>query len=213
MNESEQRIAIAKECGEKKSGMGTDQRTNPSPSSPTQPQGGDATCPDQERSQLAMPLKGCNAAPEGSNPHGSGRHRQMNRVLFSSASPHWATPKALYRELDSEFHFNYDPCPLNTPIFSESWKGRRVFCNPPYGPGIKPFLRRASEADLAVFLLPSRTDTKWFHELVLPFATEIRFVKGRLLFSENGDLSRRATFPSVIVIYKNNTSAARKDGK
>ncbi len=29
------------------------------------------------------------------------------------ASDDWATPKKLYDELDAEFHFDYDPCPLN----------------------------------------------------------------------------------------------------
>src|SRR5947209_7998221 len=79
------------------------------------------------------------------------------------------------------------------------WSGRRVFCNPPYGPGIKSFLERASEADVAVFLLPARTDTLWFHNLVLPFAKEIRFVKGRLHFNEAGS----APFPSMVVVFEN----------
>ena len=35
-------------------------------------------------------------------------------VHFSSASEHWATPKAVYAALDAEFHFDYDPCPLHS---------------------------------------------------------------------------------------------------
>lgn len=128
----------------------------------------------------------------------------MSPVLFSSASPHWATPKALYEELDREFHFDFDPCPLgemelygSSPLFS-NWSGRRVFCNPPYNKGINPFLERACDADVAVFLLPARTDTKWFHNLCLPFAKEIRFLKGRLRFNDG---EGRAPFPSMIVIF------------
>ena len=30
--------------------------------------------------------------------------------LFSSKSNEWATPIALFRELDAEFHFDLDPC-------------------------------------------------------------------------------------------------------
>ena len=56
-------------------------------------------------------------------------------------------------------------------------------CNPPYGRGVGDWLKKALEADLAVFLLPSRTDTKWWHEYALK-ATEIRFIKGRLKFEE-----------------------------
>ena len=131
----------------------------------------------------------------------------MNRILFSSKNPHWATPKGLFNELDLEYHFDFDPCPLgesendgSAPLFT-SWKGRRVFCNPPYNKGITRFLERAREADVAVFLLPSRTDTKWFHDIVLPNAKEIRFIKGRLRF---GDAKDAAPFPSLLAIFKRN---------
>ncbi len=125
--------------------------------------------------------------------------------LFSSQSVHWATPKALYAELDKEFNFDFDPCPLGESIMDGSatlftkWQGRRVFCNPPYNDGIARFLERAQEATLSVFLLPARTDTRWFHDLVLPNADEIRFIRGRLRF---GDALNSAPFPSMLVIYK-----------
>jgi hypothetical protein len=129
----------------------------------------------------------------------------MNRVHFSSQSVHWPTPKALYADLDVEFDFDFDPCPLgestndgSAPLFTP-WAGRRVFCNPPYNRGIPRFLERASEADVAVFLIPARTDTKWFHEICLPNAREIRFIKGRLKF---GDAKNAAPFPSMLVIFR-----------
>jgi len=128
-----------------------------------------------------------------------------NKVLFSSQSVHWATPENIYRELDSEFHFDFDPCPLgesesdgSAPLFTE-WEGKRVFCNPPYNQGIGRFLERAKEADVAVFLLPARTDTKWFHNIVLPDAFEIRFIRGRLKF---GGALNSAPFPSMLAIFK-----------
>lgn len=126
-----------------------------------------------------------------------------NAPLFSSASDRWATPRDLYAALNEEFRFDFDPCPLDgdgdglTPLFCE-WRGKRVFCNPPYGPKVGDWLRRGSEAALAVFLIPARTDTRWFHEIVLPKATEIRFIKGRLKF---GDAINSAPFPSMIVVF------------
>ena len=124
------------------------------------------------------------------------------RVLFSSVSDRWRTPEALYAALNAEFAFNYDPCPLDEMVDGISmfadWTGKRVFCNPPYGPGIKDWLKRAGEAELAVFLLPARTDTRWFHSIVLPKATEIRFIRGRLNFSS---ARKNAPFPSMIVIF------------
>lgn len=124
-------------------------------------------------------------------------------VHFMSQTVEWPTPRALYAALHEEFGFNFDPCPLGgdedgtAPLFC-SWRGKRVFCNPPYGPGLRPFLERWHEPDLAVYLIPARTDTKWFHEIVLPHAKEIRFVKGRLKF---GDAENSAPFPSMLCIF------------
>ena len=123
--------------------------------------------------------------------------------MSSHASWEWPTPQRFYDELNAEFNFNFDPCPLGggmdgrSTLFSD-WKGKRVFCNPPYGPEIPKFLARANEAELAVFLIPARTDTKWFHDICLPKAREIRFIKGRLRF---GDGKNPAPFPSMIVIF------------
>lgn len=128
-----------------------------------------------------------------------------SRVVFKSVTDMWATPKAVYGGLNQEFGFDLDPCPLGgaddglSTLFT-SWVGRKVFCNPPYGPAIGKWLARADEAELAVFLVPARTDTRWFHEIVLPKATEIRFVRGRLKF---GDAKHGAPFPSMVVIFHN----------
>lgn len=52
----------------------------------------------------------------------------MNRVVFSSASDRWATPRAVYDALNAEFLFTFDPCPLDgtgdglAPLFCE-WGG------------------------------------------------------------------------------------------
>jgi site-specific DNA-methyltransferase (adenine-specific) len=105
--------------------------------------------------------------------------------------------------LDAEFHFDYDPCPLDgtgdglLPLFSE-WKGKRVFCNPPYGSGLGEWLKRGLEADVAIFLVPARTDTKWFHDIAMPNAREIRFLRGRLKF---GNATTGAPFPSMLIVF------------
>ena len=126
------------------------------------------------------------------------------QVHFSSALDRWATPRDVYQALDDEFCFDFDPCPLDgtedgLATLYTRWDGRRVFCNPPYGPGLAKWLERGLEANLAVFLIPARTDTRWFHDIVLPKAKEIRFIKGRLKF---GDAVNAAPFPSMIVVFK-----------
>src|SRR5438445_12205391 len=126
------------------------------------------------------------------------RTHPLNRILFSSASVHWRTPSTLYEALNEEFNFTYDPCPIEGEDgLACSWEGNRVYCNPPYGPKVRAFLEKAKEATLAVYLLPARTDTKWFHEIVLPLANDIRFIKERRHFHNKGP----APFPSMIVVF------------
>jgi len=127
------------------------------------------------------------------------------KVCFSHKSVHWRTPKEIYDGLNKEFNFNYDPCPFmskDTTFLLKDW-GESVFCNPPYD-NIRNFMEKAlieiknKHTRIAVFLVPSRTDTKWFHELVLPNYEEIRLVKGRIKF----DGKNNAPFPSCIIVFK-----------
>lgn len=125
-------------------------------------------------------------------------------VHFSSVSVEWPTPSSVYSKLNDEFRFDFDPCPIGgnqdglSTLFT-SWVGKRVFCNPPYGRGVGKWIERGLEADCAVFLLPARTDTQWFHDLVLPNAREVRFIRGRLRF---GGAETGAPFPSMIIVLK-----------
>jgi len=58
-------------------------------------------------------------------------------VHFMSQSVDWATPEWLYKELDQEFQFDFDPCPLygfrdGRSGLEMQW-GKSTYCNPPYG--------------------------------------------------------------------------------
>jgi site-specific DNA-methyltransferase (adenine-specific) len=122
--------------------------------------------------------------------------------MFMSSTEHWATPRELYQELDAEFGFNDDPCPLHSTEdgLSREW-GSVTFVNPPYGRKITTWLRKAYEESrkgkTIVCLLPSRTDTRWWHDYVMR-ANQIRFLKGRLKF---GNSKNSAPFPSVVAVF------------
>lgn len=127
----------------------------------------------------------------------------MNKVLFSSQYMNWKTPKAVYQVLDAEFRFDFDPCPSN-PTFDGlniEW-GESNFVNPPYGRELTKWIKKGFEewkkGKTIVFLIPSRTDTKAWHEYIMK-ATEIRFIKGRLKF---GEATNSAPFPSAIIVFK-----------
>jgi hypothetical protein len=128
---------------------------------------------------------------------------RLNRGLFTSQRGDWKTPKALYQALDAEFHFDFDPCPTKAKFdgLETDW-GKVNFVNPPYGKQITAWIQKGYGEHLVgktiVFLLPSRTDTKWWHEFVMK-ATEIRFIRGRLKFD---DQRNTAPFPSAIVVFK-----------
>ena len=141
----------------------------------------------------------------------------MNKILFSSKKEDWETPQDFYDILNDEFHFNLDPCSnqfnhkcdnyftIEDDGLKQSWGGQRVFCNPPYGKKIYEWVKKASkeskkEKTLIVMLLPSRTDTKYFHEFLYNKPNvELRFIKGRLKF---GGSKNSAPFPSLIAIFK-----------
>lgn len=116
------------------------------------------------------------------------------------------TPKALYDALNKEFCFSFDPCPLNASFdgLSIDWKGS-IFINPPYGRAIPVWLNKGlselekGNASLLCYLLPAYPDVRWFHEIVLPKAKEIRFLKGRLRFGEHNN---NAPFASMVIIFK-----------
>ena len=138
-------------------------------------------------------------------------------LMFSSKTDQWETPQDLFDELDKEFGFTLDPCAdennhkcdryytKDQDGLTQCWKGERVFCNPPYGREIGSWVRRCylhskEEHGIAVMLIPSRTDTKWFHEYIYnKDNVEVRFLKGRLKF---GGSKNSAPFPSMIVVFK-----------
>ncbi len=132
-------------------------------------------------------------------------------VHYLSQRDDWSTPRALFERLQAEFGFTLDPCAqahnaqcarFYTPEqdgLSRSWRGERVFMNPPYGRRIGAWVRKACRAQaLVVALLPARTDTAWWHEGCMR-AHEIRLIRGRLRF---GDGRGSAPFPSAIVVFR-----------
>lgn len=124
----------------------------------------------------------------------------------------WETPNYLYNELNKEFHFNFDPCPIN-PTFDGlriDWKERN-FINPPYSRKLKEAFiikayKESLKSKLCVMLLPVSTSTKIFHEYIYNKA-EIRFLKGRVKFkgvNTKGEMvnNKCGMHDSMIVIFR-----------
>lgn len=137
-----------------------------------------------------------------------GGARLRPRPAFTVGRDSRATPPEVYECLNAEFAFTLDPCPLDTsatagaPLWGKdglarSWTGERVFCNPPYS-NIEPWMAKAREAEVAVYLVPVKSDLRWWHRHVMT-ANEVRFFRGRLRFI---GMSGGAPFPSVVVVFR-----------
>jgi len=140
----------------------------------------------------------------------------INKGMMSSASDNWATPQDFFDAQNAKYGpFDIDVCAdasnAKCPVFFtkeqngllQEWKGK-CWMNPPYGRGIKFWMKKAYEASqqgaTVVCLVPSRTDTGWWHDYAMK--GEITFVRGRLQFGNSND---NAPFPSALVVFKPQT--------
>jgi len=147
-----------------------------------------------------------------------------NALMFSKASDEWSTPDDFFAALDAEFDFDLDVAAsaenakcldyltIEDDALSVNWaRSGLVTCwmNPPYSKCREFIAKAALEASkgcTVVCLVPSRTDTRWWHEYVWDRekhrprpGVEVRFVKGRLTF---GGAPAGAPFPSVVIVFR-----------
>lgn len=135
----------------------------------------------------------------------------------------WTTPRDFFDKVNKEFNFTLDAAAIKSsalvpnylgPDHDYLWRrdaltvewvgaseGGAIWLNPPYGRTIKDWVRKADAVarggGTVVCLVPSRTDTSWWHEYCIHH--EIRFIRGRLKF---GNQKNSAPFPSALVIMK-----------
>lgn len=130
--------------------------------------------------------------------------RFIKEIQGTRDSDNYATPKLFYDKLNSEFNFDFDPCPFKSDFdgLVIDWIGN-IYINPPYS-NIEPFIKKGiyeikkGNAKKCVYLIPVRSDTKYWHNLIMKYSDEIRFVKSRLNFNES---KSPAPFPCVVVVF------------
>lgn len=160
----------------------------------------------------------------------------MDPQLFTSDRSVWETPRDLFEELDERYGpFDLDAAAsadnakcdqyltLEDDALSCEWAGKRIFANPPYGKGNHVGKWMAAVAremdrglvDIIVVLIPARTDTVWFHDIVFPRASEVLFIRGRQMFELGGKpilgkngRPQGAPFPSMVVVFDRNRKPA-----
>ena len=152
----------------------------------------------------------------------------MNLIHFSSQTPEWATPQDLFDKLNSDYHFTLDVAATAENAkckkfftaeddgLQKDWSSDVCWMNPPYGRGIIKWIAKAHDAwrsgATVVCLLPSRTDTRWFHKYCVHGRVE--FIAGRIKF---GGSKCGAPFPSMLVHFDDTQCMfcenKRRDGK
>lgn len=147
---------------------------------------------------------------------------KSSAYIPQSKTVEWATPQDLFDRINSEFHFTVDVAADDTNHkcskyytkesdgLSQDWAGETVWCNPPYGREIADWIKKGFETvrdtrgtTSAVYLVPVRSDTLWWHNYVMPAVGEgwgeIRFIRGRVKF---GNATSGAPFPSCLIVFK-----------
>lgn len=147
----------------------------------------------------------------------------LQEAMVSSKSNEWETPQKLFDELNREFLFTLDPCATKDNAkcscfytiydngLKHSWANEVVFMNPPYGGNTGKWIEKAwyesQNGATVVCLIVSSTDRSYWHDYIFPYASEIRWVRGRITF---GDAKSTAPFASAIVIFNSNKTQYQK---
>lgn len=144
----------------------------------------------------------------------------------AASRDNWGTPPALVEACHEDHPFTLDVCAThyNTKVsryfsldagvdgLQQRWTSEICWMNPPYST-LQTWLQKAIDESTngctVVALIPARTETKWWRDLVATQAYEIRFLVGRLAFIRDGGHTGSAPFPSAIVIYNGTASKIR----
>ena len=87
------------------------------------------------------------------------------------------TPETIWESLNQEFNFTIDACAsdknhlverywtIESNALKQNWDGEIVYCHPMYDQRTPQFIRKAVSSNcLSVFLLPSSTNSVYFHK-------------------------------------------------
>ena len=129
----------------------------------------------------------------------------------------WRTPDTLFDGLHSEFNFTLDAAanawdskcdkyisPDEDSLITPWGHGQIIWCNPPFAqvmPWMKKALVEQTNRNDIVFLLKAATDTRWFHQYVIPYA-EWWLFDGRVHFEPPpGIKASTPSFGAMLVRY------------
>lgn len=138
----------------------------------------------------------------------------LQEAMVSSKTVEHITPQFFFDRLNEEFHFTLDPCATHDSHKCEKyftieengllqdWSKDIVFMNPPYGGHTGDWIKKAYEESLkgatVVCLIAVGTNRSYWHDYIFPFASQIRWLRGTLRFS---DMKSTAPFACAIIVF------------
>jgi phage N-6-adenine-methyltransferase len=162
-------------------------------------------------------------------------HPQQTRYAGSNKNvDDRALPSGDFDRLNQRFSFTIDAASsienrkldrhwtIEDNALSKSWKGERIYCNPPFS-NILPWIEKAwteTEAGLIVLLLPAnRTEQNWWQTGIEPYRDRVgsplrvEFLSGRLRFLKPGQKAiqpnERPPFGCVLCIWEHRLEPLR----
>ncbi|MEK6879685.1 MAG: DNA N-6-adenine-methyltransferase [Nanoarchaeota archaeon] len=137
----------------------------------------------------------------------------LQKAMVSSKTFEWETPQELFDNLNKEFKFTLDVCAnknnakckkyftIKDDALKQDWGKNIVFMNPPYSRLTNDFVEKGYKESLknaiVVCLISVGTNRSYWHNYIFPFASQIRWIRGCLKFSN----SNSAPFASAIIIF------------
>lgn len=115
-------------------------------------------------------------------------------------SERWGTPPEIRQPLLARFKFDLDAAgdadlhivpryltAEDDALSGKEWPGQVIFCNPPYGRKLEPFVREcyrqsAEYGKIVVMLIPFRCRAAWWHDCIIGKAVEVLCVRKRIKF-------------------------------
>lgn len=154
----------------------------------------------------------------------NGENMENKNIHFSSEKQDWTTPQEFFDKYNEKYHFDVDlacttdNCLCENGLYLDKgvnslefeWSNLRdwLWLNPPYGRGLRAWVEKAhieaQKGAKIIMLIPSRTDTSYWHDFIFSKGYEIEFLRGRLKFGggidkQGNPIINPAPFPSAII--------------
>lgn len=113
----------------------------------------------------------------------------------------WKTPSNIYKAFIDKGFVDCFPYQSNVNQLATNYFYSKLFINPPYSKMnevYKWILDQIHQNNKVALLIPARTDTQYFFNLVAGENCDIVFIRGRLKFN---DSNKVAPFPSILLLF------------